>query len=131
MPADLKKIQTSLPRTCNDNCLISLALKRRLSDKGYHRKQNIRPAKVNQALEKLREINPFYQNVTIDNSWENISQRSDPELLKTENAQFLPAHHYFCLQDIKISFDQADFYTKISLILNPSGRNSITQLTLM
>ena len=25
--------------------------------------------------------------------------------LKTENAQFLPACHYICLQDIKISFD--------------------------
>ena len=50
---------------------------------------------------------------------------------KTENAQFLPARHYFCLQDIKISFDQADLYTKISLILHPSERNSITQLILL
>ena len=51
--------------------------------------------------------------------------------LNTENAQFLPLHHYFCLQDINISFDQADFYIKILLILDPSGRNSITQLTLV
>ena len=58
VPADLKKIETSLPRACDLNCVISLALKRRLSDKSYHRKQNIRPAKVNRALQKLREINP-------------------------------------------------------------------------
>ena len=51
--------------------------------------------------------------------------------LKTENAQFLPACQYFCLQNIKISFDQTDFYTKISLILDPSARNSTTQLILL
>ena len=43
VPADLKKIEKSLPRPCDDNCVISLALKRRLSDQSYHRKQNIRP----------------------------------------------------------------------------------------
>ena len=37
--------------------------------------------------------------------------------LKTENAHFLPVHHYFCLQDIKISFQDVDFYAKMSLIL--------------
>merc|ERR1711973_723516 len=55
VPADLKKIETSLPRPCDLNCVISLALKRRLSDKSYHRKQNIRPVKVNIALQKLKE----------------------------------------------------------------------------
>ena len=34
--------------------------------------------------------------------------------LKTENAQFLPAHHYVCLQDIKISFCHVEFYAKIN-----------------
>ena len=30
VPADLKKVQTTLPRSCNDEHIITLALKRRL-----------------------------------------------------------------------------------------------------
>ena len=51
--------------------------------------------------------------------------------LKTENAQFLLARHYVCLQDIKISFWYVDFYAKISLILDTSAKNFITQQTLL
>ena len=46
VPADLKKVQTSLPRACNDDHLISLALKRRLSGSNYVEKQVIRPGLV-------------------------------------------------------------------------------------
>ena len=49
VPADLKKIQTILPRSCDNENLISLALKWRLSDKSFVNKQNIRPALVNKA----------------------------------------------------------------------------------
>lgn len=36
---------------------------------------------MNKALKKLKEINPFYSFVSIDeNSWVNVSQESDPEL---------------------------------------------------
>ena len=90
VPADLKKAETSLARPFDENCVIALALKRRLSDRSYYCKQNIWPAKVNKALEKLREINPFYRTVKVDNSWENISQESDSELwdiLTNENAK--------------------------------------------
>ena len=59
VPADLKKVQTILPRSCNEEYLISPALKGRLSDKSAFNKQQIRPAFVNRALAKLIEINPF------------------------------------------------------------------------
>ena len=91
VPADLKKIQTILPRSCNEEYLISLALKRRLSDTSIVNKQHIRPAFVNRALEKLVEVNPFYKDVRIDNSWEDISEESDPDfwkLLTDRNAKF-------------------------------------------
>ena len=45
---------------------------------------------MNKALEKLREINPFYRTVSVDNSWENVSQESDSELwdiLNNENTK--------------------------------------------
>ena len=73
-PVDLKKVQTILPRSCDEEYLISLALKRRLSDKSAVNKQQIRPAFVNRALAKLIEINPFYNNVVVDNDWENVSE---------------------------------------------------------
>ena len=73
-PTDLKKVQTILPRSCNEEYLISLALKHRLSDKSAVNKQQIRPAFVNRALAKLIEINPFYNNVIVDNDWENVSE---------------------------------------------------------
>ena len=41
-------------------------------------KQQIRPALVSAALEKLTKINPFYSNITIDNDWEDFSEQSDP-----------------------------------------------------
>ena len=82
VPTDLKKIQTILPRSCDDGYLISLALKRRLSDKSAVNKQHIRPAAINRALRKLIEINPFYKDVSIDDQWENVSEQSDPELWK-------------------------------------------------
>ena len=41
-------------------------------------KQQIRPALVNAALQKLTKINPFYSNITVDNEWEDLSEQSDP-----------------------------------------------------
>ena len=59
--------------------MIYLALKRRLTDKSAVNMQHIRPAAVNNALKKLKEINQFYEDVLID-QWETVSERSDPEL---------------------------------------------------
>ena len=52
------KVQTSLPRACNDDHLITLALKWRLSDKSYVYEQVVRPGLINRALAKLIEVNP-------------------------------------------------------------------------
>ena len=46
----LKKIQTILSRSCDEEYLISLALKRRLTNKGVVNKQQICPALVNTAF---------------------------------------------------------------------------------
>ena len=80
VPADLKKIQEKLPRAVNEDCLISLALKRRLSDNKAVKQEYIRPAFVNRALQKLKEINPLYKNVIIERDWEDLTENSDPDL---------------------------------------------------
>ena len=92
VPADLKKIQKVLPRSCNEQNIVSIALKRRLSDTGAYHQQNINATNVNRALEKLIEINPFYQNVRIDSTWETISKENDPDtwnLLTNPDAEAL------------------------------------------
>ena len=45
-------------------------------------KQQICPALVNAALQKLTKINPFYSNITIDNEWADFSEQPDPVLRK-------------------------------------------------
>ena len=82
VPSDLTKIQKQLPRTCSDAQIICLALKKRLSEPDQKEKYKtyIRPAAVNAALTKLIEMNVFYQDIQISQSWEQISQESDPEL---------------------------------------------------
>ena len=70
--------------------MISLALKRRLTDKSTVNKLQICPDLVNTALPKLAQINPFYSNITIHYEWEDLSEQSDPglwKLLTDKNAQ--------------------------------------------
>ena len=84
VPTNLKKIKTILPRLCYEEYLISLALKRRLTDKSGVNRQQIHTALVNSqySTSKLTKINPFYSNITIHNEWEDLSEQSDPLLWK-------------------------------------------------
>ena len=79
---DLKRIQTILLRSCNEKYLISLALRRRLTEKSVVNKQQFLPALVNASLQKLTKINPFYSNITINNEWKNFWEQLDPLLWK-------------------------------------------------
>ena len=65
VPADYEKIQTTLPRNCNYETaiIITLALKQRLTDKSAYHKHHIRPAFVNRALMKLKEIKGYVRYV--------------------------------------------------------------------
>ena len=80
VPTDLTKLQRVLPRSSNDEHIISVALKRRLTDNSAYIKQNIRPAKINAALIWLRNNNPLYSHIQFDDNWERTMQESDPEL---------------------------------------------------
>lgn len=62
-----EKNQTILPKSCDENYFISLALKRFLTDTGVINKQKICPTPVNTALQKLTKNDPFYSDTTIDN----------------------------------------------------------------
>ena len=52
-------------------------------------KQQIRPDLVNKPLQTLK-INPFYSNITIDNEWKDLNEKSDLmswDLLTSINAR--------------------------------------------
>ena len=51
--------------------------------------------------------------------------------LKTDNPLFFSAHNYSYLEDIKISFEDVDFYAQMLLIMDTLVRNSTTQGTLL
>ena len=53
-----------------------------MTDKSAVNEQQIWPALVSKAVEKLTKINPLYGNITIGNDWENLTEQSDPELWK-------------------------------------------------
>ena len=67
VPNGLKKVQTLLPRACDDKYLICLLLNRWLTDKSVVNKQQIWRPLVSKILEKLKKINPFYETITSDN----------------------------------------------------------------
>ena len=79
---NVTKFCTILPRSYNKECLIALALRCRFIDKRVVKKQQIRPAFVNAALQKQTKINLFYNNITIDNEWEDFSEQSELVLWK-------------------------------------------------
>ncbi|KAK6181801.1 hypothetical protein SNE40_009585 [Patella caerulea] len=77
VPSDLTKVTTNLPRATSNSQIITLALKRRLSNKHAVHKQCIRPQYVNNAIKYLKTHSPLYSDVTIKESWESDSARSN------------------------------------------------------
>ena len=73
MLVDLKKVQTILPRSCDEECLISLALRCRLNEEDEFKNQQTHPAIVDRALEKSTKIMHF-TIFTIDNKSEYLSE---------------------------------------------------------
>ena len=97
-----------LPRSCNDEYLISLALRRCLSDKSAVYKQNICPNFVDRAQEKLTEINLYGKDVYIDGFWESVSEKSVLELWNPQTDYNTLSTH----RDVTDTDDERDFDRK-------------------
>ena len=72
----MEKIQTISPRLCDEENLIPFALKHQLTDKSVIEKWQICLGLVNSAFQKLTKTNSFYNNITFDNEWEDLSEQS-------------------------------------------------------
>ena len=75
-----KKVQAFLPWTFDEEYLISLALKSRLSDRIDVNKWHTCSAAINKVLRKSTKINLFYNEIQISNEWDHVSEQSDSEL---------------------------------------------------
>ena len=75
VPTDLNKIQIILSWSCDEEYLISFALKHLLTGKSEVNRPQICPSLVNTALQKLTKINSFYSNI-INNEWKYLSEQS-------------------------------------------------------
>ena len=87
VPTDLSKVSTSLPRNTASAQIITLALKRRLSDKHAYHKQIIRPSHVNAAVGYLKSNSPLYSEVQVNSNWEQESAEQSSQLWSAVNPQ--------------------------------------------
>ncbi len=69
VPADLQKTADSLPWSLDTNSLIRVKLKRKLQYKGHHLFMTVSQKKIMAALSKLKEINPKYKDMQINDNW--------------------------------------------------------------
>ena len=83
----VSKTITQLPRHPDDSNIVAVQLKRKLEMKNSHLEEYIRPKTLVKALETLKKINPFYQDISIDEDFfireENLDDEDELESQKT------------------------------------------------
>jgi hypothetical protein len=82
VPSDLKKT-TSLPLTSDENMLLRVKLKRKLSYKGYYEFQFVNPVHVMTALKYLKNNNHWYKHVEINDAWMGVSEQLEPSFIES------------------------------------------------
>ncbi|CAJ1085629.1 uncharacterized protein LOC117832690 isoform X2 [Xyrichtys novacula] len=65
VPSEVQETIQALPRLRNESQVMRVKLKRRLSYRGHHLFQTVTWSKLVQALHKLKEIHPQYEDITI------------------------------------------------------------------
>lgn len=68
VPSNMKKA-TSLPLDADENLLLRVKLKRKLSYKGYYEYQFVSPRHIQEALYYLKNNNHWYRDVKLNTNW--------------------------------------------------------------
>ena len=82
VPTDLDVVCDQFPRLPNQCHLISLKLKRKLEYRKSYMHDFVYPDRVIKGLKWLKEHNPLYHDICINNNWAVHSKQSDPNLWK-------------------------------------------------
>ena len=79
VPSKLDSVCELLPRLPSESELVPLKLKRKLSYKGHYLYDFVRPDKVIGALRWLKDNNPLYKDVAINDNWvqDSLANNSD------------------------------------------------------
>ena len=80
VPTDLDVVCDQFPRLPNQCHLISLKLKRKLEYRKSYMHDFVYPDRVIKGLQWLKEHNPLYHDICINNNWALQSKQSDPNL---------------------------------------------------
>ncbi|XP_078340715.1 uncharacterized protein LOC111117892 [Crassostrea virginica] len=136
VPSNLKKT-TSLPLNADENLLLRVKLKRRLSYKGYYEYQFVNPNHITTALNYLKENNQWYEHVEIKSTWEEDYDQNVFNQPETENEQLTvevnDANQEVvtdtCLQPVDIAQEVLDHYFDDVYNIAPGeGHNPIRML---
>ncbi|XP_065942854.1 uncharacterized protein [Magallana gigas] len=129
---NLKKV-TSLPMKPEEDMLLRVKLKRKLSYKGYIEYQFVNPKHIFEALQYLKGSNHWYEDITIDTNWnetldkcqttteneEQLSNDADQQQIATDT----------CLQPVDIAQEVLDHYFDDIYDIAPGeGNNPIRML---
>ena len=75
------KTMHQLPRTLDESQLVPISFKRKKDMKNTHAQAYVRPAKMINGLNKLKELgNPHYQGINVDKEFGSKNKEIDPEL---------------------------------------------------
>ncbi len=100
VPADLQKTADTLPWTPDTNSLIRVKLKRKLEYKGHHLFMTVSQDRLMRALIKLKEVNPHYKDIEINENWmsqmieHGYTQMVDELHIPTEEEQYEAYHEH-------------------------------------
>ncbi|XP_048834537.1 uncharacterized protein LOC125709770 [Brienomyrus brachyistius] len=77
VPSSIPNVAQALPRVNDDDLMIRVKLKRKLTYKGHYKFEFVHPEKVKKALMYLTENNKFYTNVQFNDDWINPLQKTE------------------------------------------------------
>ena len=91
VPADIHETIFMLPRHINDQGTVSVKLKRRLCYKAVYQDSNVRPVKILEALQYLKQNSLYYQssNLQVSDTWlsETIEEIANTGNMEVNNVE--------------------------------------------
>lgn len=130
VPSNLKKV-TALPSKENEDLLLRVKLKRKLNYKGYYEYQFVNPNHILTALDFLKKNNQWYEHVTINTDWSEISDHNEELLQENDVTVEEPQENAIdtCLQPVDIAQEVLDHYfDDIYSIAPGEGNNPVRML---
>lgn len=133
VPSDLKKT-TTLPLKADENLLLRVKLKRKLSYKGYYEYQFTNPTHIIRALEYLKQQNKWYENVTINRDTDGFIRDEEKQVetkVEASDEDNEPPQIAIdsCLQPVDVAQEVLDhFFDDVFNIAPAEGNNPVRML---